>query len=338
MTTIPTLKKYKGIPPGFLDCPPRDLLPLLGGPALLQIGMSSAPPVFLSTLLHGNETSGWTVVQQLLKEYDHHAAHRPLLLFIGNVYAAQAGVRKLDTTSDYNRIWRGGECPEKQMAAEVLSLLQREKPFVSIDLHNNTGRNPVYGCIRDLNETHLALASLFSNTALHTERPCETLTHVMTDLCPAITCECGLPGAEEGIQKALDFVRDCLHLKELPDRHLRKPNLNVYYAVGRIHLPHGSTVDFANGPKDADFTFEKDFDLWNFTQLPAGHVFGWRKKELRLILMDEQGKDISQNYFAYKGREIVLANSFAPAMLTRIPSIIFQDCLGYVMLPTETKP
>lgn len=333
----PELKIARGIPVGLLDAKPSELRSLLGNPTLLFLGSSSLPPIFVSLLLHGNETSGFTILKKLLKEYDLHSSHRPLIVFIGNVFAAEKNLRKLDTTSDYNRIWRDGNFPENALATEVLKILRKEKPFASIDLHNNTGRNPVYGCIREVNEATMTLASLFSNTAVHTQRPEETLTHVMSELCPAITCECGLPDSQEGIQKGLDFVRDCLHLDRLPDEHIRKKDLNVYHSLGRIHLPVGTSVSFQESPGETHFTFSRNYDLQNFTELRAGSVFGWRKDSVRLKLLDEQGRDIADQYFIYQGNEIRIKTHFTPAMLTTIIPIIFQDCLGYAMQPIEKK-
>lgn len=335
MSTEPKLHRYKAIPPGFLDAGPTQLKPLLGNPTLLEVGISNEAPLFVSCLLHGNEVSGLTIIQNILKEYDHHAA-RPLLIFIGNVFAAEKGVRRLDSGSDYNRIWRGGSFPEKTLAEELLSILKRAKPFAALDLHNNTGRNPVYGCIREVDHAHVGLASLFSSTAVHTERPKETLSHVLTDLCPAMTCECGLPGSPEGIQKALDLIRDCLHLKGLPDRHVHRADLNVYCSIARIHLPSQTTVSFEIG-ENVDFRFEKDFDLQNFSPVSTGSVFGWRKGASRLTLIDEDGKDIADQYFSYEGEKILVQRSFVPAMLTTIPKMVYQDCLGYVMQPVEGK-
>lgn len=335
MSITPKLNIYRGIPPGLLDVEPTELRKLLGNPTLLHLGASKQAPVFVSVLLHGNETSGFTVIKKILSEYDIHSSHRPLILFIGNVWAAEQGLRKLDTTSDYNRIWREGTFPEKGLAAEVLAILKKEKPFAAIDLHNNTGRNPVYGCIRDLDAAHFTLASLFSNTAVLTDRPQETLSHVMSDLCPAITCECGLPGSEEGIQKALDFVRDCLHLKRLPDEHISKHDLNVYQSIARIHLPETASLGFGEKPGNKDFTFPTDFDLNNFTALEKDSLFGWRNCNERLKLINEMGADISDRYFSYTGNEIRVIKPFVPAMLTKIESIIFQDCLGYVMHSVE---
>jgi hypothetical protein len=80
----------------------------------------SEPPVFVSVLLHGNETSGWEGVRRLLTRRRRcHAAAQP-----DSVHrqrrAAAAGVRTLPHQQDYNRIWRGAQGPRARWRARCL--------------------------------------------------------------------------------------------------------------------------------------------------------------------------------------------------------------------------
>ena len=68
------LRQVEGLPPGLLDAEAHQLADLLGGPTFLRIkrrvpsalsrresalSASVCAPIFVSVLLHGNETSGW---------------------------------------------------------------------------------------------------------------------------------------------------------------------------------------------------------------------------------------------------------------------------------------
>ena len=88
------------LPEGLLDTPATGLAALLGGPTLIHLNGHRDPPLFISVLLHGNEVSGWNGVRRLLAE--NRTLARSLMLFIGNVDAAAAGVRTLDHQQDYN--------------------------------------------------------------------------------------------------------------------------------------------------------------------------------------------------------------------------------------------
>ena len=43
--------------------------------------------------------------------------------------------------------------------------------FASIDIHNNTGLNPHYGCVNRLDPPFLHLATLFSRIVVYFKRP-----------------------------------------------------------------------------------------------------------------------------------------------------------------------
>ena len=96
------------LPAGFLDIEAHRLHTLFDGPTLVHLPGRLPEPLFVSILLHGNEITGLLAVQQLLKYYGDRQLPRSLSLLIGNIDAARARVRRLDTQPDYNRIWRGG--------------------------------------------------------------------------------------------------------------------------------------------------------------------------------------------------------------------------------------
>ena len=131
-------------------------------------------PLFVSILLHGNEDVGLLAIQQVLREHPGQPLPRALSLFIGNVEAARRGVRRLDHQPDYNRVWPGADedgLPEHSMMRGIVDEMRRRRVFASIDLHNNTGRNPHYSCINRLEDRQLQLASLFGRTVVVFERP-----------------------------------------------------------------------------------------------------------------------------------------------------------------------
>ena len=163
------LKILTEIPPGLLDAPAEQLLQVLGGPAAFEVPGEQDTPLFLSVLLHGNETSGWNALRRYLKL--NPRPPRTLLIFIGNVFAAEQRLRTLPQQQDYNRIWKDATGPEAEMVGELLAWLGDRELFASVDLHNNTGHNPHYSVITDLTPENHALAFLFSETAVYVEEP-----------------------------------------------------------------------------------------------------------------------------------------------------------------------
>ncbi|NQY79231.1 MAG: succinylglutamate desuccinylase/aspartoacylase family protein [Candidatus Caenarcaniphilales bacterium] len=322
---------FDSLPEGFLDAKAEDLEKILPGPSLISIpGDETKDPLFLSVLLHGNETTGFYAVQRLLKESEGKLA-RPLLLFVGNISAAAKALRHLPEQRDYNRIWSGGHSAEQKLATALLEKLREYKLFAGIDIHNNTGNNPYYGCINYLKPEFLNLAREFSSTLVYFIKPDSVLSMALSKLCPAITIECGVSGEEAGIEYVMNFIKHCIDLEDLSSEYATD-DLNIYHTIGRIILPQGATLGFGEDLEDLDFSFVQDLDQLNFQDLDPGTVLGWRNNfDLKLSVLDESGEDVSDKYIEYQGREITLQSKITPAMFTLDTEVIHQDCLGYVM-------
>lgn len=135
------LRQLDHLPPGLLECSADQLESVLGGPTLIHLKGRRASALFVSLLLHGNETTGWDAVTRLLRSYDIGGGVRSLprsvSLFIGNVAAAAQGVRRLDGQPDYNRVWPGSEEPastEQMLMQQVFDIMRERGLFASVDL------------------------------------------------------------------------------------------------------------------------------------------------------------------------------------------------------------
>jgi succinylglutamate desuccinylase len=191
------LNILENLPPKLLEVPAEGLHELLGGPTLIHLPGREPAPLFVSVLLHGNESTGFYAVQALLRDYRSRELPRALSLFIGNVAAASEGQRYLDTQPDYNRAWPGTEfadLPEVRMMQQLVEIMAARRAFASIDVHNNTGINPHYACINRIDNRFLHLAALFSRTVVYFIRPLGVQSMAMSGVCPATTIECGKSG------------------------------------------------------------------------------------------------------------------------------------------------
>jgi len=166
------------IPDRLLELEAKELHTVLSGPTLIHLDGRRNEPLFVSVLLHGNEDTGWLAVRELLKRYQDRELPRSLSIFIGNVKAARFYERFMDGQPDYNRIWSDSEqihdLPERAMVRQVVATMKARKVFASIDIHNNTGLNPHYACVRVLDQAHLHLATLFGRTVVYFLTPAST--------------------------------------------------------------------------------------------------------------------------------------------------------------------
>ncbi len=328
------LHVYEALPDGLLEAPPTQLAELLGGPSLIHLPGRRAQPLFVSVLLHGNETTGFLALQNLLGRYRDRELPRALSIFIGNVEAASDGLRRLAGQPDYNRVWPGSEypdCPEKRMMEEVFGIMQQRQPFASVDVHNNTGINPHYACINRIDHRYMHLASMFSRTLVYFIRPAGVQSMAFAQLCPALTVECGKVGQSAGEAHAEEFLDACLHLSEIPKHPVAAHDVDLFHTVAIVRVPRAYSFGFGEQP--VDICFINDLDHLNFRELPAGttlaHLDG--VDGMPLEVSDERGEEVAELYFEVEGDMLRTTRSLMPSMFTLDERVIRQDCLGYLM-------
>jgi succinylglutamate desuccinylase len=322
------------LPSGFLDASAGGLHQLLPGPALIHLPGRRTPPLFVSVLLHGNEDTGLKAVQAVLGRYQDRELPRALSLFVGNVEAAAVGQRRLDGQPDYNRVWPGAETaglPEHAMTMEVVDAMRARGVFASIDIHNNTGLNPHYGCVNSLAQPFLYLATLFSRIVVYFKRPLGVQSAAFAALCPSVTVECGKPGNESGAAHAARFLEAALHLDHFPAHPVAAHDLDLYHTVGTVKIPDHVRFTFGGGA--ADVQFDGALDHMNFQDLVPGTRFAAVSPQCAspLDVWDEDGVQVMQRYFCVERGELRTRRAVTPAMLTLNERVIRQDCLCYLM-------
>lgn len=323
------LDRFDALPLALARTGVRDVRRIFPNPALVSLKGRRPDPLFLAILLHGNETVGFEVLKRLHAWMGRHLLPRSLLIFVGNVAAAEAGTRMLAGCRDYNRLWQGGSGPEFELAQEVLAEVRAAKPFAAIDLHNNTGANPLYSLIHNERAADRQLASLFSRVAMLTGNPPSMLSLALSALCPAVTAECGHAGVEANEAHAFDFVLDVLHLdhwRGAPDQPL-----DVFEALGRLEIDPAATISFEHG-KDADIELPMTLEKWNFFERPEGSTFARLPSgSSPLKVVTANGTIVTDSVFRRDDDRLVLTRDLAPAMLTTNEQAIRDDCLGYIM-------
>ncbi|MCX7673999.1 MAG: M14 family metallopeptidase [Thiobacillaceae bacterium] len=328
------LSEYEGLPPGLIEREARRLHEVLPGPSLIHLPGRRPQPLFVSVLLHGNEDTGWEAVRRVLARPRPQGLPRALSLFIGNVQAARLGVRRLDAQVDYNRVWPGtplSDLPEAALMRTVTEAMAARRVFASVDIHNNTGRNPHYACVNRLQPRFLQLATLFSRIVVYFLRPLGVQSAAFAPLCPAVTIECGRPGQAGGVEHAADYIEACLHLADIPAHPVAAHDLDLYHTVATVRVPEHVSIGFDG--EGADLVFPPDLDALNFRELPAGSVLARLRRGLGcpVEVTDETGADVSRQLIDCRDGQVRLRRRLMPAMLTTEVEIIRQDCLCYLM-------
>ncbi len=324
------------LPENFSTIALKEIGSLFQGPTLISLrGSEKAQdkkPLFLSTLLHGNETTGFLALQEFFREIPPETLPRPLILFIGNIKAAIQGVRHLEDEEDFNRVWDSGMTPGHLLAREVMEYAQKNNIEASIDIHNNTGKNPYYACVNRTTPEFLHFASQFSDPIIYFTEPHEVLSNAFANLCPSLTLECGLPGKKEGIDYLLHFLKKIIFNYDFCPREDR--DYNIFHTVGRIKLRANSTLDFQfNSNSSNDYSFLQNFDEMNFTSLPPQTLIGYKREgSPDFCVLDNRDKVVTHEFFDFSGGEIKTRKEVIPSMFTQLIPVALSDSLGYLMV------
>ena len=309
--------QYEELPEGFLDATVENLHEVLPKPSLIHLKGETDHPIFICTLLHGNETTGFYALQKLLHTYPTKKLPRSISIFIGNVKAAEKGVRRLEQQVDYNRVWPGTVhhyLAEAHMMQQITDIMRDRNVWASIDIHNNTGKNPHYACINKLETEFTTLAYMFSETLVYFTTPKGVQSSAFAELCPSVTLECGLSGQAIGVDHALNYLHRVMLATELDQHHF--DSVNLYHTVARVNVPELYS-----------FGFEDDATINLLPELARVEP----ESSAYLQAFDDDDREVGRDFFEYHEDKIVLKKPIMPAMLTMDTQVIRQDCLCYLM-------
>lgn len=324
------LTVYDSLPAGLLQCQAHELHTVLDGPSLIHLPGEKTQPLFVSVLLHGNETTGWEAVRQLLEFYSDKPLPRSLSLFIGNVTAAHAGLRHLAEQPDYNRIWKAeDDRPEAVMVRQILEEMNERQVYACVDIHNNSGHNPHYACVNRLDEDYLQLAGAFSRTVVYFLQPDTVLSLAFSRLCPATTVECGKPTERSGVMHAYEYISQLLLIDNL--QQLDNESIDLFHTVAVMKLRPGVVIGIND--QDATMSVSDDIDQYNFIELRPGTCLARLNQDSfnPLLVVDEHGEDVTTRFLDAKDDGIYTRTAVMPSMLTLDLDIIRQDCFGYLL-------
>ncbi|TNF58906.1 MAG: peptidase M14 [Burkholderiales bacterium] len=321
------------LPEGFLSTPARELHRILPGPTLIRLPGRRQPALFVSVLLHGNEDSGWTGLQQVLRECAGRPLPRALTVLVGNVQAAREGLRRLDGQPDFNRVWPGtvehARTAEAAAMEHAWRLVMEDGLVAAVDLHNNTGLNPHYSVVCRLDQASLHLARLFSRTVVWFRGLAGTQTACFAPHVPAVALECGKPGHEANARACARFISAALELAEFPAHAVREQDIDLYHSVAIVRVRPDVGFTFGEGP--AEVSFDPRLDHMNFRELDPGAAWGHSRHPMPLDVRDEADADVAHRYFSTEGGVLRLQRAAMPAMLTLDERVVRQDCLCYLM-------
>ncbi len=313
---------------------PLTFLTSLGGPVAWRVpGRDRRRVRVVTTLLHGNEPSGFLALHAWLRSGIQPAVDA--LCVIANVEAAALHPvfthRSLPRQRDLNRSFHGPfDDATGRVAGSLLELIEASRAEALVDLHNNTGRNPAYGVGIQPTPERLQLTALFGRDFVWSRLALGALLEAV-DTCPAVTIEVGKSGDDAADAVALDGVTRFFGADRLFSGAL--PPVRVLEMPMRARVRQGCSLVMAQQPTgSADLTMPDDLDRHNFQTVPAGSRIGWtRDGACPLGLFDAEGRDRAADYFEVRGNELIAHRPFMPIMITADAQIAMSDCLFYIV-------
>ena len=285
----------------------------------------------VTTLLHGNEPSGFRALHAWLRSGARPATD--VHLFLGAVQAAQRGegVRMRPGDRDLNRCFRPPwDGREGALARAMLEAIEALRPEIVLDLHNTTGGTPAYAVVAEPHERTERVATLFAPRIVHTALRIGALIEAAT--APALVIECGLRANAEADTVAREGLAALLAAPDLDALPLPRLLHRIADPL-RVRLVPGTRAAFGDAPApDPSLRLPPDLDAVNFVPQPAGTTLGRVSPPAHwpLVVEDASGADRAREWFALESGALRLRRPALPLMATVDPHTAEQDCLCYL--------
>jgi hypothetical protein len=308
------------------------LLDAFGGPAAFRVpGRDRRRTRAVVTLLHGDEPSGVRALHAWLRGGRTPAVD--VLCLLGAVAAARHppgfAYRALPGTRDLNRCFRAPfDGPEGAIAHAMLTALEQADCEALVDLHNNSGHNPVYGVGSRLDAACLELVGFFASRFVHSTIRLGTLVEAV------VAGRAADPRADRAALDGLERFVGAERLVQKP------PPIEILRNPVRVRVREAVSLSFGNGPRDgAGLTLTCDLDRHNFELVSAGTTLGW-VPEAGTWPIEAHGadeRDVSAELFECRGGRLLTRVPILPMMMTLDAAAARADCLFYAV-PVSSSP
>lgn len=306
-------------------------LQMLGGPAIIFMPGRTRRKRAITTLLHGNEPSGFQALHRLLKE-----GFKPYADTTFIVVSVDAALheplythRALPDHRDINRCFKPPYTDAPGMLAkQVLDYLVDLAPEAIVDVHNTSGSGPAFSVSTRLGTQYTALASHFTRWFIHTDIELGSLMEVPF-CCPIVTIESGGAMDELATLNAYNGLRSYLTAEDV---FAPRQDIELLEQPKRLEIHRHATLAYAERPVfGANVTIRQDIEQRNFGITRPGEVLGWldhaRLEHFRLA--GQQPQEYLSDYFCADNSELTVTRPLKFFMVTTRSDIAKSDCLLY---------
>lgn len=315
-----------------------EFLKRLEKPTLIKVtGKESSRCRAVSTLLHGNEPSGFFALHRWLLEQQPPECDS--WFFLGGVYAAKIAPgfvhRQIPGQPDLNRCFKEPfDGTEGQIAEAFLNVVHELRPECLIDVHNTSGMGPAFALTICNDSRHQALVDLFTERLIVTDLRMGTVMEISELEVPTVTIEVGGAQDEHAHQLAYDGLKRYLHLQDVLTLREADWKIEVLTNPIRIELLPEATIAYDFSPRhDVDVVLPPDVEHFNFGVVKENQQIGWvGEKGLSCFkVFNSLNENIAEKLFRVKDGMLLLAQPIKSFMITTNPVIAKSDCLFYAV-------
>jgi len=295
----------------------------------------------VTTLIHGNEPSGFIALHHWLSEKKIPEVNIRFILC--NPDAAtlppEFSHRYLVAAQDLNRFFTldniaitKGTHSIRHRAEQIIKVVTEVNPEAIVDLHNTSGISPAFGVSICDSDKVLDLISLFTNKVIITDLHVGAIME-QNFSAPIVTIECGGSCQIQSHQLAITGLEKFTNQKSIFDHHADK--VDIHRHPCRIELKKDIVLGFGDYPlMTADITLRSDAEQLNNQITPAGQLIGWYEKDnqLPLVVKDEQGNNKLSVMLYLESGGIYTKQRLQIFMATKQLDIATNDCLFYATL------
>lgn len=321
---------------------PLGFLRQLKGLTIFDVqGKDNSRTRVITTLIHGNEPSGFIALHHWLLEKKIPEVNIRFILCNPEAAALppEFSHRYLVAAQDLNRFFKLENIPFtkstnsiRYRAEQIINAVTEVDPEAIVDLHNTSGISPAFGVSIYDSDKVLDLISLFTNKVILTDLHVGAIME-QNFSGPIVTIECGGACQIESHQLAITGLEKFTNQKSIFDHHADK--VDIHRHPCRIELQKGVALGYGDYPlMTADITLRSDTEQLNNQLTPEGQLIGWYEKDnkLPLLVKDEQGNNKLSVMLYLENGGIYTKQRLQIFMATKQLDIATNDCLFYATL------
>lgn len=291
----------------------------------------------VSTLLHGNEPSGFFALHKWMLEQQQPECDS--WFFLGGVCAAKIPPgfvhRQIPGQPDLNRCFKEPfDGTEGQIAKALLDVVHVLRPECLIDIHNTSGMGPSFALTIRNDAQHQALVDLFTERLIVTDLRLGTVMEISELEVPSVTIEVGGAQDEHAHQLACDGLKRFLHEEDVLTLRDADWQIEILRNPIRIELVPEATIAYGFDPRDdVDVVLPPDVEHLNFGVVKAEQQIGWiGEKGLGCFnVRNSANENIAEKLFRVDDGRLLLVQPIKSFMITTNPVIAKSDCLFYAV-------